>query len=142
MSGKNAPKHLWIVGVATLLWNAMGAFDYVMTKTQNEGYMEAFTPEQLEFFYSLPAWVTAAWAVAVWGSLVGSALLLMRSKHAVPVFMASLAGVVITTIHNFFLDNGLEVMGTFGVVFGLLILAIAVGLLQYSRKMEAQGVLS
>ena len=33
------PKHLWIVGILSLLWNAMSAFDYKMTQTKNESYM-------------------------------------------------------------------------------------------------------
>jgi len=34
--------------------------DYVMTQTKNEAYMSGFTPEQLAFFYSFPAWVVSA----------------------------------------------------------------------------------
>ena len=64
-----APWHLWVIGVLTLLWNAMGAFDYLMTQTQNEAYMSEFTPEQLEFFYNFPSWMVAFWALAVWGGV-------------------------------------------------------------------------
>jgi len=67
-----APWHLWVIGVIALLWNAVGAFDYVMTKTKNAAYMSAFTPEQLAFFYGFPAWVIAAWAIAVWGGVFGA----------------------------------------------------------------------
>jgi len=35
-SASNTPKHLWVVGVVSLLWNAVGAFDYFMSKTRNE----------------------------------------------------------------------------------------------------------
>ena len=65
------PTHLWIVGGLSLLRNALGAFDYVMTPMQVEAYMSAFTAGQLRYFYSFPAWVDAAWAVAA--SLVGLA---------------------------------------------------------------------
>ena len=37
------PVHLYVVGVASLLWNAGGAFDYFMTQTKNEEYMANFT---------------------------------------------------------------------------------------------------
>jgi hypothetical protein len=53
MAGTNTastPRHLWVVGVLSLLWNLFGAMDYVMTQTQNEAYMGQFTPKQLEFF--------------------------------------------------------------------------------------------
>ncbi|MEJ2542305.1 MAG: hypothetical protein P8188_20455, partial [Gemmatimonadota bacterium] len=74
------PWHLWLVGVLALLWNAMGAFDYLMTETRNEGYMGQFTPEQLEYFYAFPAWVVAFWAIAVWGGVLGAIFLLLRKR--------------------------------------------------------------
>ena len=45
-----APWHLWLVGVISLLWNLMGAFDFYITQTRNAAYMKAFTPAQLDFF--------------------------------------------------------------------------------------------
>lgn len=141
MSETKTPLHLWIVGVVTLLWNAMGAFDYLMSKTQNESYMAAFTPEQLEFFYGFPAWVTASWAIAVWGSVVGSILLLMRSRYAYPALAVSFGAMVITSIHNFLLANGLEVMGSTGAIFSAVIFVIGAALVFYSKAMADRGVL-
>src|SRR3546814_16652880 len=74
------PWHLWAVGIVSLLWNAFGAFDYVMTKLRNPEYMAAFTPEQQSFFYSFPLWANVGWALGVWGSVLGSVLLLGRSR--------------------------------------------------------------
>ena len=59
------PWHLWLVGVLALLWNSVGAFDYVMTETRNASYLSSFTPEQLAYFYGFPMWVVATWALAV-----------------------------------------------------------------------------
>ncbi len=81
-----APLHLWIVGVLAVLWNAIGAFDYSATQLRIEAYMSAFTPEQLEYFYSFPAWAVAAWAFGVWGALLGSIALLLRKAWAVWAF--------------------------------------------------------
>ena len=79
-SSVKAPWHLWVVGIAGLLWSVMGVMDYVMTKMRNEEYMAAFTLEQLEFFYGFPIWVNAAWAIAVWGGVIGTILLLLRKS--------------------------------------------------------------
>jgi hypothetical protein len=137
-----APKHLWIVGAVALLWNAMGAFDYLMTATRNEAYMSRFTPEQLDFFYGFPAWVVGAWAIAVWGAVLGSVLLLLRKRLAVPVFAVSLAAMVVTTIHNYGLSDGLAVMGGIGpLLFSALIFLVSVALLVYARAMARRGVL-
>lgn len=136
------PWHLWVVGVLTLVWNAVGAFDFVMTQTQNEAYMKAFTPEQLEYFYSFPSWVVLCWGIATWGALIGSMLLLLRNRLAHPVFLVSFLAMVITTIHNFVLSDGLQVMGGIGVViFSAIIFVVALLLVIYAKAMRRRGVL-
>jgi ribose/xylose/arabinose/galactoside ABC-type transport system permease subunit len=133
---------VWVVGIIALLWNAIGAFDYLMTQTRNPSYMGAFPPEQLAWFYGLPAWVVAAWAIAVWGGVLGSLLLLLRKRLAVPVFLVSLVAMVITTFQNWVLANAAEIFpDTFSRVFSVLIFAIAVGLYFYARVMSKRGVL-
>ena len=37
------PWHLWVVGVLSLLWNMIGAFDFYMTQTHNAAYLKNFT---------------------------------------------------------------------------------------------------
>ena len=136
------PIHLWIVGVLALLWNAMGCFDYVMTQTENEAYMEAFTPEQLEFFYGFPAWLVAFWAVAVWGGVLGALLLLLRKGLAVPVLVVSFVSMLVTAIRNFAFADGMEVMGTTGLVFSILIFGVSLALVFYARSLKSRGVLA
>ena len=119
----------------------MGAMDFVMTMTKNEDYMSGFNAEQLAFFYGFPTWVVAAWAVAVWGGVIGSLLLLFRNRLAVTVFLTSFVAMAMTTVHNFVLSNGLEVIGDpFSLIFAAVIFLIALGLFLYSRKMQNQGV--
>jgi len=127
--------------VLALLWNSIGAFDYVMTESRNDAYMSQFTPEQRAYFYAFPAWVVATWALAVWGGVLGSILLLLRKRWALPVFAVSLATMVITTIYNFVLTNGVEVMGMGGAIFSAVIFAIAVALYLYARRLARTGVL-
>jgi len=139
----STPKHLWIVGVLSLLWNGFGAMDYVMTQTRNEGYMASFTPEQLEFFYGIPAWAVALWALAVWGGVAGSILLLLRRAVAAPVFLVSFVCAVLVAVQNYLLSNGLEAMGGgFPLVFSGVILVVAFLLYRYANKMRRQGVLA
>jgi|GEM_PF-5725290 len=78
----STPRHLWVVGIVALLWNAMGALDFVMTQTKNEAYMGEFTPEQLDFFYGFPLWLVVFWAVAVWGGVIGAVVLLLKNRLA------------------------------------------------------------
>lgn len=141
-SPQDTPRHLWVVGVLAVLWNAVGAFDYFATQTRNESYMGQFTPEQLEFFYGFPAWLVAFWAAAVWGGVVGAVLLLMRKRASVPVLLASFLAMVVTAFHNFVLSNAVEVLGVGGVAFTVLIFVFGLGLWLYARSMARAGVLA
>lgn len=136
------PVHLWIIGIASLLWNAMGAFDYLATKLKLDFYMEQFTPEQLEYFYAFPAWMVIAWAFGVWGSFFGSLALLLRKSWAVWLFGASIAGLAVSSLHSFVLSNGVEIMGSGGMIFTAIIWVIAILLFFYARAMDKQGVIS
>ena len=143
LDGSSTPWHLWVVGIVALIWSSGGAFDYVMTQTQNEAYMSNFSAEQLEFFYGFPGWVVAAWAIAVWGEVLGAVLLLLRRGEAVWAFLASLLFLVITMIHNFGMSNGMEIMGSGAeLAFTGAIFIVAVLLFLYARAMRDRKVLS
>lgn len=135
------PIHLWIIGVITLLWNLVGAVDYVMTQTHNAAYMAKFTQAQLDYYYGLPAWYVFFWALAIWSSVLGSVLLLMRKRLAAPVFLVSFVSMAISTVYTWGFTNGLEMMGAGGMVFAAVIFIVALGLVWYSRAMKARGVL-
>ena len=97
LSAGKAPRHVLVVGVVSLLWNAMGAVDYTMTKLGNQAWLKGAPPAMLKAIAEYPAWATAAWALGVWGSLLGSVLLILRSRHALTAFMASLVGLAVNT---------------------------------------------
>jgi hypothetical protein len=138
---RKAPRHFWIVSVLSLLWNAMGAFDYSATQLRLDWYMSAFTPEQLEYFYSFPAWAVACWAIGVWGALLGSIALLLRQRWAVWAFGASILGMVLTSIYNFGLTDGIRLMGPGAIAFTAVIWAVALFLYFYARAMAERAVL-
>jgi len=105
--------------------------------------MSAFTPEQLEYFYGFPTWVVAAWAIAVWGGVLGALLLLLRKRHAVWVFLVSFVAMVLTTIHNYVLSDGLKIFTDAGTkIFTAVIFLVALALFLYARAMSKRGVLA
>lgn len=136
-----APRHLWIVGILAVLWNSMGAFDYSASQLRLDFYMQAFTPEQLEYFYSFPAWAVAAWALAVWSALIGSVGLLLRRRWSVVVFGVSIVAMVITGFYNFVLTDGTRLMGAGAMAFTAVIWIVAFFLFFYARAMSKRGVL-
>lgn len=136
-----APIHLWIVGVLALLWNAMGAFDYLATHLRLDFYMSQFPQEQLDYFYGFPAWAVAGWAFGVWGAFFGSVALLLRSRWAVWLFALSLLGILATTVYSYALSEGAEIMGSTGAIFTAILWIVAIALFLYARRMETKGVL-
>lgn len=137
------PTHLWVIGGLALLWNALGATDYLMTVTENEAYMSSFTDEQLAYFYSFPVWAMSAWALAVWSAVFGSVALLLRRRWAVGLFAVSLVSMLVSSLYTFGLSEGVKVMnGGLGQwLFTLAIWIVAIGLYFYARAQRAQGVL-
>jgi len=136
-----APWHLWLVGIVSLLWNAMGAFDYLASQMRFDFYMSQFSEEDLAYFYGFPAWAVATWAFGVWGSFFGSIALLLRKTWAVWLFGISLAGLVVNTVYTFGMSEGMEVMGTGGAIFMGVIWIIAILLFVYARAQAKTGVL-
>lgn len=87
----------WIVAIAGLIWNMMGSMNYIM-QTNPETVAQMLDVYQM-IINGRPSWATAGFAIAVFGGSVGCILLLLRKNVAVPVFMLSLAGIVLTLIH-------------------------------------------
>ena len=56
-----APWHLWLIGIVTLLWNAGGLYDFLMTNWNAESYLAHFTPEQQSYFADYPTWLIPIW---------------------------------------------------------------------------------
>ena len=136
----STPWHLWAVGVVALLWNGYGGYDYVMTQTNNAAYLAQFTAEQRAYFDSFPLWMEAAWAVGVWGAVLGSVLLLLRSKWAFHAFLASLIAFAVSVVYGQ-MSGGAALMGTTGMVFSAAIFLLGLGFVMYSRVMSRRGVL-
>jgi hypothetical protein len=134
------PRHLWLVGVFALLWNAMGALDYLMTVSRNSSYLSAFTAEQLDYLTGFPEWATAAWALGVWGGVAGSLLLAAGRRLAVPALGVSLLAAALTFVYEFGLSDGLRVMGgASALAMPAVVLLAGTLLLFYARRMARAG---
>ena len=139
-----APKHLWVVGILSLLWNAFGAADYAMTELGNLAWFEmmGLGAEELAWTQSFPAWAVAAWAVGVWGSVAGSILLLMRSRHAVIAFLLSIIGAAVSFAYQLTAEGKPASMeGGAATAMPVVILILIVAQWYYARRQAAAGVL-
>ena len=140
--GVRAPVHLWVVGALAALWNGFGALDYTMTQIRNPGWMAQMTEAQRAWIETAPAWTHATWALGVWGGLIGSLLLLARSRYAVSAFIVSLAGLAVNTVYQLTAPMPSGHMDS-GAMVGLhiAIWVIAIVLLLYALRMRGRGVL-
>ncbi len=145
--GIKTPVHLWIVGVVSLLWNSFGATDYFMTRTRGAAWIDQMMPGAdsaafMAYINGFPLWASIGWALGVWGAVLGSLLLLLRSRHAVLTFAVSLVGAVAGLGYQLMNPLNLpQVTEGAGAVMPYVIIAIAALLLWYARRQRASGVL-
>lgn len=93
------PAHLWIVGILSLVWNCFGAYDYLMTRLHNMKYLASMGGDpnvMLAYIEGMPMYAQIGWGLGVWGAVLGSVLLLLRSRYAVHAFAASVLGAVLS----------------------------------------------
>jgi len=139
------PWHLWVVGVLSLLWNAFGGYDFIMTTTQGEAYFRAsgFDQSMIDYFNAMPTWMYVPWVLGVWGAVAGSILLLMRSRYAVHAFVLSLLGAVVSLIYGRFMNPMPELPPAMAMMqyMPFVITAVAAFLAWYAWAMSKKGVL-
>lgn len=140
-----APWHIWVVGLVTLLWHAGGAYDYLMSGLRAPAYL-AMIPEEnragyVAYLEAMPVWAVSAWALGVWGSVAGSALILLRSRHAVAAFFIALFGLVGTTFYTFAIapPSPFTAISPATLAFTGAIVLVLLAALFYSRRQVAAG---
>jgi len=137
------PAHLWVVGILALLWNCIGAYDYLMSHIQGVAYFESagLDAAAYDWFKGMPIWAMAAWAIGVWGSVLGSLLLLIRSRYAAPVYVVSIAAVLLTFTYQLTSVRPASLQGGIVSLMPVLVLILVVAQWYYARRMTQAGVL-
>lgn len=140
-----SPAHLWIVGILSLLWNAFGCVDYLMSRMRNTDYLKKMMPDvdpqaMLNYVDGFPMWASFGWGLGVWLGLAGSVLLLIRSRHAVWAFGLSLIGAILGLGYQ--LANPMPgVEGFMAKGMPIVIIAVAAFLLWYAWSAQKKGIL-
>ena len=137
-----APWHLWLVGGFATLFNAIGVFDFVMSMARGADYMASagMTPAQIAHYRDMPG-MTMVWAVGVFGAFLASILLLLRSRTALPVFVVSLAGFLVSLLYTYVLTGAGAVMGRQNAIASAVIAGLLVLFIWYAHRMIARRVL-
>jgi hypothetical protein len=134
-----APKWFLPVAGVALLWNLVGCAAYlsdVMLTADDVAKMDA---AQQALYASRPAWAVAATAVAVWGGAAGCVGLLLRKRWALPLLLASLAGLVVQNLGLFVISDAASLVGPEVYALQGMVLLIAIGLVLLARRAMARG---
>ena len=140
-TGQSVHWSFWVIGVVTLIWNAMGGMNFVMQ--MNPDAVAQFPESHRAIIEGRPAWATAAFGIAVFGGALGCLLLLLKKSIAYDLFMASFLAVIVTTIHTLRILNSTSDFSPFEMVLMIVMpLVVAAFLIWYSKWAEKQGWVS
>ena len=129
------------------LMTSVGGFDYLMTRTRGADYIRSMMPtidadKMMDYINGFPLWASAGWGLGVWGGVLGSILLLLRNKLAVPVFDLSLLGPISGLGYQ--LRHPADIAGATegaNAVMPYVIIAVALALFVYARRQATRTVL-
>jgi hypothetical protein len=136
---EKAPKWFVPVAIAALLWNVLGCAAYLSDVMLTADDIAKLTAAEQALYAARPSWSVAATAIAVWGGAAGCLGLILRTRWAMPLLMASLAGVILQDISLFLLSGDAR---TSALVLQGLVLLIAIGLVLLARKASTRGWLT
>ena len=133
------PFGFWIVSVLALLWNLLGMAIFFMQINMPPDALAAMPAEQRALYESTPGWVNGAFAVAVFGGALGSAMLLMKNRLALPLLALSLLGVVVQMGYTYLMTPAFRVYGASGAILPALLVLIALFLVWFAGRSVARG---
>ena len=138
------PMSFWVIAGVALVWNLIGFLAYYLQVTATpEMLAEMYDSEaQIAFMAGIPAWATGAQAIAVTFGVLGCALLLARKRMAKPLFIVSLAGILVQNAYGFILGNGLDAFGASALVLPVLVIIVAIALVIFSARAVDKGWLT
>lgn len=138
MDGKRAPWHLWVVGVAALLWNASGAFTIFLAQA---GRLAGISADEAAYYAAQPLWFIVITDVALLAATAGAIALLLRSRMAVWLFAASLAAIAVTHAFDLYMGTSRALANSGAMIVTVIIAVIAVLELLYARTLRSRGIL-
>jgi hypothetical protein len=125
----------WLISAIALIWNVLGSVNFFMQ--MNPDTLDAYRESERAIIQGRPVWATGAFAVAVMVGALGGLLLLLRKSAATYMFIASLAGVIVTMIHTLGVDYDFTPVELLVMV--VMPAVVAALLIWYSKHAEGRG---
>lgn len=133
------PRWFFVVAAVALLWNLLGCLAFAMDLSLSPADIARMPESQQTLYNARPAWAVAATALGVLGGALGCIGLLLRRRWALPLFVASLVGILVQDFGLFVLVDGAKLAGMIAVVLQSVVLLVAIGLILLARKGIARG---
>jgi hypothetical protein len=121
----------WLIGALCLVWNLLGVMTYM--QEVNPDSLAAMPEAYRTMVEMRPGWATGAFAIAVWGGVLGCVLLLLRKAIAFYAFVASLLGVLVQMTYGLVVAESRISYGPSEIIMAIMIPAIALFLIWYSK---------
>ncbi len=125
----------WVISTVFLIWNIMGVVNFLVQ--MDPEMLNTYRESERMIIEGRPVWATAGFAVGVFAGAIGCLLLLFRKVAAYPVFIVSLAGVIVTMIHTL----GIGIDFSIGEILGIIVMpvAVAIFLIWYAKLSVRRG---
>jgi hypothetical protein len=133
------PRSFLIIGIVALLWNLLGVASYLMHVTISPEALAEMPEAERALMESQPAWANGAFAIAVFAGLLGCVGLLLKKAWCVPLFLVSLLAIIVQFSQWLFMTTAVEVYGSAAYTMPVLVTAIGIFLVWYSRDTKAKG---
>ena len=125
----------WAITIFMLIWNVMGCINFFMQ--MNPEMVASYRENEQAIIAGRPLWATIAFAIAVFGGALGCILLMLKKYAAFYLFVFSLLGVVVTTVHTLGIGVNFGVGEILGII--LMPLLVAAFLIWYTKYVANKG---
>jgi hypothetical protein len=133
------PRWYLPVTIAALLWNLLGCFAYLSDVMVTPEAVARMSADQQALYAARSWWAVSATAIAVWGGAAGCVGLILRKSWALPLLVASLAGVIVQDLGLLLLTDARAHFGGAALMLQGLVLLVAIGLVVLARGGSARG---
>ncbi|MEQ4723476.1 hypothetical protein [Nonomuraea sp. B19D2] len=132
-----------MVGLVLLALYLVGARDYMLTRTLNQGYFgeQGYGPAQIAYFTDYPAIPAIFWTINIAAGLAAAVLLLFRSRRAtLAALIAATSQLCLLVITFGFMDRW-AILGPRFSLIDIGVWVLTVGLWLYCHAVHRRGVL-
>lgn len=128
----------WVIAAIAVIWNGLGSVNYLVQVYADS--LDAYREVEQAIIAGRPVWATAGFAIGVFGGTVGGLLLLIRHAIASHMFIASLVGVIVATVHTLGVDADFGIGEL--IVIAFMPVIVAALFLWYAKHAEGKGWIS